>query len=111
MPAAHPQREPPIASPGPAIIHFQQVPSPFWQLLFVGIGAIELARARRGWVPPWDSLFTLREEYMPGDLNFDPLGLRHSYDGGLEEARARELAYGRVGTIPPSSLVPLRLLW
>jgi hypothetical protein len=34
-----------------------------------------------------------------GDLGFDPLGLRFSYPAGLEEARARELAYGRIGAL------------
>ncbi len=32
-----------------------------------------------------------------GDLDFDPLQLRRTYARGLEEARARELAYGRIG--------------
>ena len=35
--------------------------------------------------------------HVAGDLGFDPLQLRFSYPGGLPEARARELAYGRVG--------------
>ena len=85
---------------GPAIIHFQQIPAPFWQALPVVIGAIEYVRARKGWVEPWRgglSLFRLREEYTPGDLGFDPLGLQRTYRRGFEGARARELAYGRVG--------------
>jgi hypothetical protein len=56
----------PICGAGPAIIHFQQVVGPFWQAILVGIAAIELTRARRGWVEPWKALFTLREEYTPG---------------------------------------------
>ncbi len=51
---------------GPAIIHFQQVPGPFWQLLTAGIAAVEFTRARKGWVEPWIALFKLREGYAPG---------------------------------------------
>ena len=51
---------------GPAIIHFQQVPAPWWQLLVLGIAAVEYARARVGWVEPARGLFRLREEYSPG---------------------------------------------
>ncbi len=42
------------------------MPAPFWQLLVLGIGAIEFLRARKGWVEPWRGLFRLREEYKPG---------------------------------------------
>jgi hypothetical protein len=56
----------PTCAAGPAIIHFQQVVGPFWQLIVLGIAAVELTRARRGWVEPWKALFTLREEYTPG---------------------------------------------
>jgi hypothetical protein len=87
---------------GPAIIHFQQIPAPFWQAVAVGIGAIEYVRARKGWVEPWRggmSLFRLREEYKPGDLGFDPLGMQRTYVTGFKGARARELAYGRVAML------------
>merc|ERR1712154_756162 len=45
------------------------------------IAALELRRATIGWVPPsltqWTrTLFTLRDTYYPGDLGFDPLGLK-----------------------------------
>ena len=85
---------------GPAIIHIQQIPAPFWQALAAGIAAVEFTRARRGWVEPWlgfGSLFRLREEYIPGDIGFDPLGAQRSYTRGFYDARARELAYGRIG--------------
>ena len=42
-----------------------------------------------------------------GDFNFDPLQLRRTYARGLEEARARELAYGR-GAVPLVELVDAR---
>ena len=82
---------------GPALIHFQQIPAPFWQALALGIGAVEYLRARRGWVEPWRGLFRLREEYTPGDFGFDPLGVQRTYRRGFYDARASELAYGRLG--------------
>ena len=49
--------------------HFQQVPSPFWQLLTLAVGVAEAARARRGWEEPnvAQSWFKLRRSYTPGE--------------------------------------------
>ena len=90
---------------GPAIIHFQQIPPPFWQGLALGIGAVEYLRARAGWLEPWKGLFRLREEYTPGNLGFDPLGLQRSYRRGFQDARARELAYGRIAMLAVATFV------
>ena len=85
---------------GPAIVHFQQIQPPFWQGLALGIGALEYLRARAGWLEPWKGgLFRLREEYTPGNLGFDPLSLQRSYPRGFQDARARELAYGRIAML------------
>ena len=83
----------------PAIIHLQQVPAPFWQLTGALIAAIELTRARLGWEPPVEGLFTLREQYTPGNLQFDPLGLRSLFKDGLTGARAAELQWGRLAML------------
>merc|ERR1712032_1343432 len=39
---------------GPSITHLEQVPSPFWVLLTIGIGASEAERLNIGWVDPKD---------------------------------------------------------
>jgi len=87
------------SSRNPAVIHLQQVPAPFWQLTGALIAAIELTRARLGWEPPVEGLFTLREQYTPGNLQFDPLGLRSLFKDGLTGARAAELQWGRLAML------------
>ena len=79
--------------------HFQQVPSPFWQLLTLAVGVAEAARARRGWEEPSvaRSWFKLRRSYAPGDLGFDPLGLFPLEPAAQRDMRTRELNNGRLG--------------
>ena len=63
---------------GPAIDHFMQTDKLFWLLLTIAIGGAEKYRAEKGWVEPenvpYDQPGLLRENYIPGDLGFDPLG-------------------------------------
>eukprot|EP00526_Cylindrotheca_closterium_P029638 CAMPEP_0113639518 /NCGR_PEP_ID=MMETSP0017_2-20120614/20730_1 /TAXON_ID=2856 /ORGANISM="Cylindrotheca closterium" /LENGTH=171 /DNA_ID=CAMNT_0000550733 /DNA_START=34 /DNA_END=546 /DNA_ORIENTATION=+ /assembly_acc=CAM_ASM_000147 len=65
---------------GPAITHLAQVNPVFWILLGAGIAKAETERAEIGWVEPKDVPFdkpgVLRETYIPGNLGFDPLGLK-----------------------------------
>ena len=104
--------------------HFQQVPSPFWQLLTLAAGVAEAARARRGWEEPIvaQSWFKLRRSYAPGerpgdaaqlpspaqqaslttgtragDLGFDPLRLFPLEAAAQKDMRTRELNNGRLG--------------
>ena len=45
--------------------------------LFLAINFAEAFRASKGWVNPKEgSLFTLNDGYYPGDLGFDPFGLK-----------------------------------
>mmetsp|Transcript_32209 Transcript_32209/g.94826 ORF Transcript_32209/g.94826 Transcript_32209/m.94826 type:complete len:245 (+) Transcript_32209:183-917(+) len=89
---------------GPAIDHIAQVPAAFWVLLVTAIGAVEAYRAERGWVDPGDvpadGPGLLRDDYIPGDLGFDPLGFT---EGMAEEdffdMQTRELSHGRLGMI------------
>ena len=45
-------------------------------VLLMAIFFSEIARARIGWVEPEEAMRTLREGYLPGDLKFDPLGVK-----------------------------------
>merc|ERR1712127_934341 len=74
---------------GPAISHFTQVPDG-WDALFVTfIGAAEAQRAQIGWVDPADASYDqpglLRDGYYPGDIGFDPLGLKPTDSEELDE--------------------------
>lgn len=66
-------------SPGPAIYHFQQVEAEgavFWLPLLLFIGICESYRVGLGWAEPRSERFySLRDDYEPGNLGFDPFGL------------------------------------
>merc|ERR1712013_475833 len=54
-----------------------EVPGTVLFPFFLAINISEALRASRGWVEPgMGPLFTLREKYYPGDIGFDPLGLK-----------------------------------
>ena len=71
----HPARPP----AGPAIYQFQQIEDRrplFWEALLLVIGLAESYRVSVGWATPVGTGFNqLKDEYAPGTLYFDPLGL------------------------------------
>jgi hypothetical protein len=85
---------------GPAITHFAQVPLGFWVSLTVAIGAAEQKRATIGWVEPENvpvgKAGLLRDDYLPGSLGFDPLGLKPSDPTEFFEMQTKELQNGRL---------------
>ena len=70
-------------------------------MIIAFIGAYKASRAEAGWVDPTDCPVDqpglLRDDYLPGDLKFDPLGLKPEDD---EEEFAlmqtKELQNGRL---------------
>ncbi|MCJ1464003.1 hypothetical protein MMC07_002613 [Pseudocyphellaria aurata] len=69
----------PLPAAGPAINHFQQVEAQgaiFWEPLLFAIALAESYRVSVGWSnPKGGKIQGLNEDYSPGDLGFDPLGL------------------------------------
>jgi hypothetical protein len=64
---------------------------------FLTINIIEALRASKGWVEPGlGPLFTLRENYYPGDIGFDPLGLKPKDAKEFDNMAAKELSNGRL---------------
>merc|ERR1712194_724502 len=88
---------------GPAITHLSQVPPVFWVLLTVTIGAAEQYRATVGWVEPEnvpvDQPGLLRADYVPGDLGFDPLGLKPEDAADFRIMQTKELQHGRLSML------------
>ena len=98
---------------GPAVNHFQQVPTPFWFALAFFIASVEYKRVKTGWQNPFtaDALFLLKDDYMPGDLKFDPLGLGNGKSKKeLDELRLKELNNGRLAMIAISGMVAQELV-
>jgi len=89
---------------GPANDQLQQVPLPAFALFTAGIAAAELRRAQIGWVEPnlgsWTTtLWTLRDNYYPGDLGFDPLNFKPKDPKAFRNMQTRELQNGRLAMI------------
>lgn len=88
---------------GPAITHFAQVPDGWDALVITFIGAAEAQRAQIGWVDPADASYDqpglLRDDYYPGDLKFDPLGIRPTDPVELDLMITRELQNGRLAML------------
>jgi hypothetical protein len=98
---------------GPAITHLAQVPAPFWVLLTIAIGASETTRAEIGWVDPKDVPVDkpglLRDDYIPGNLGFDPLGLKPSDPDALFELQTKELQNGRLAMLAAAGFMAQEL--
>jgi len=88
---------------GPAISHFEQIPDGWDALIVTLIGAAEAQRAQIGWVDPantqYDQPGQLRDDYYPGDIGFDPLGIRPEDPAELDEMITKELQNGRLAML------------
>ena len=72
---------------------------------FLAINIAEAWRAAKGWVEPGlGPLFTLRESYYPGDLAFDPLGLKPSDPAKFAAMQSKELSNGRLAMIATAGM-------
>lgn len=99
---------------GPAISHLAQVPAPFWTILAVSIAKLELDRAQYGWVSPRDVPVDqpglLRADYIPGDLGFDPLGLKPKDATEFATMQTKELQNGRLAMLAAAGFMAQELV-
>ena len=99
---------------GPAITHLAQVPALFWAGLAIAIGAAETRRAEIGWVNPSDVPVDqpglLREDYTPGDIGFDPLGLMPADPAEFEIMVTKELQNGRLAMLATAGFIVQELV-
>merc|ERR1711871_457299 len=98
---------------GPANSHLAQIiaEQPLAFIVFVlAIGFAEIRRAQIGWVSPDEALFTLRDDYYPGDIGFDPLGLKPTTPEEFVVEQNRELSNGRLAMIAVDGLCAQELV-
>jgi hypothetical protein len=84
---------------GPAINQIPEIPVPLWFIMTLGIGIAESTRIQLGWANPYegkDNTQRLKPGYFPGDLGFDPLGLKPEDPAELRAMQERELSHGRL---------------
>jgi hypothetical protein len=87
---------------GPAIDQFAKLPVIMWPLITIGIGACEALRISVGWADPSQEghvFQALKPEYVPGDIGFDPLGLKPTDPAEFREMQTKELQNGRLAMI------------
>jgi len=100
---------------GPVIRQLDQVLStPMGQsagfVLLMAIWFSEIARARAGWIDPSEEIRTLRPEYLPGDIGFDPLGLKPKGDASFKEMQTKELNNGRLAMLAVAGMTVQELV-
>ena len=80
---------------------------PFW----LAINISEALRANTGWVEPGlGPLFTLRESYYPGDIKFDPFGLKPTDAKEFANMQTKELNNGRLAMFAAAGMCAQELV-
>jgi hypothetical protein len=98
---------------GPANSHLAQVQdvAPFFFAALVAfILPAELGRANTGWMPPTEAAFTLRETYYPGDIGFDPAGLKPTGAKDFANMQTKELNNGRLAMLAAIGMIGQELV-
>lgn len=87
-----------------------EVPGTVLFPFFLAINICEAWRAAKGWVEPGlGPLFTLRESYYPGDLAFDPLGLKPEDPKAFDTMATKELNNGRLAMLAAAGFMAQEL--
>ena len=98
---------------GPAISHLSQVPTAFWLILLVSIGAAEQLRAVAAFEDPKDVPIgqqgLMRADHFPGDIGFDPLGLKPEDPEEFETMVTKELQNGRLAMLAAAGFMAQEL--
>jgi len=98
---------------GPAITHLSQVPTAFWLILLVSIGAAEQLRAVAAFEDPKDVPIgqqgLMRADHFPGDIGFDPLGLKPEDPEEFEQMVTKELQNGRLAMLAAAGFMAQEL--
>lgn len=100
---------------GPAIYQFQQCDAifpAFWTFVVLGVGFVEGQNILVGWdhKPGKDGISNLKDEYVNGDLGFDPLGLKPTDEEAFNVMRTKELQNGRLAMIGIAGMVAQELV-
>jgi hypothetical protein len=79
-------------------------------VLLLAIFFSEIYRAREGWMEPEDAYYTLREGYLPGNLGFDPLGLKPDSEADFLAMQNKELNNGRLAMMAVAGMTAQELV-
>merc|ERR1712032_738639 len=84
----------------------------FFEILGLLIGSLELNRALQGWKAPGNGVEfqDLNDDYFPGDVDFDPLGLKPEDADEFFEMSSKELQHGRLAMLGVAGIVAQELV-
>jgi len=98
---------------GPSIRHLDEVRAAapfFFEILAVAIGGAEVLRALKGWETPGnEENLALKGDYFPGDIGFDPLGLKPDNWEEFSTMSTKELQNGRLAMLAIAGIVAQEL--
>merc|ERR1712160_154983 len=95
----------------------QEIAPFFFAFLVTAIATAELERAKFGWEEPVTALqkntdvegktwlSKLNDEYYPGDIGFDPLGLKPTDGAEYAEMQTKELQHGRLAMLGAMGMI------
>lgn len=102
---------------GPAIYQFQQADeifTHFWEVVLFGIAVVEGQNIISGWESIKEAsgktVSDLKEDYVNGDLGFDPLGLKPDAQDEFDVLRTKELQNGRLAMLGVAGIVAQELV-
>lgn len=93
---------------GPALTHFQQletIPYPFWETLVFFIGILEAYRVLVAYRSPELGGDQIKDDYVPGELGFDPLNLYPTDKKEKYIMKTKELNNGRLAMIGIAGMI------
>jgi len=96
------------ADGGPAIEQIPKLPPIMWPLITIFIGGCESLRISKGWSNPNEPEHVFQKlmpEYVPGDIGFDPLGLKPTGATEFREMQLKELQNGRLGMLAAAGFI------
>lgn len=98
---------------GAGILQIAQVPAGFWVSFLVGAFAIETTRTMRmiedPTTAPPEKFGRYRQDWVAGDLGFDPLGLKPFNAEDFKSKQTKELQNGRLAMLATSGFLAQEL--
>jgi len=90
----------------PSYIAFQQTPlETFWPAVVAAIAIPEIFSIFQFQDPSKGEMWAMKEDHIPGDLGFDPLGLKPKDPKEFKDMQTKELNNGRLAMIAAAGMI------
>merc|ERR1719214_579376 len=90
----------------PAYIAFQETPlENFWPAVVAAIAIPEIFSVFQFQDPSKGETWAMKEDHLPGDMGFDPLGLKPTDPQKFKEMQSKEINNGRLAMIAAAGMI------